>query len=73
MVYQKGDLEIGERYDSRDGRDWRDDHERVYGAYLEHSCNEWVIGGSVAIRALIADLEIALVEVEAREKDERKR
>jgi hypothetical protein len=31
------------------------------GAFLPHSCNKWVIGGPDQIRALIADLEQALI------------
>ena len=30
------------------------------GAWLPHSCDEWVIGGPENIRALIADLMLAL-------------
>lgn len=36
-------------------------------AYLPHSCDEWVIGGPVEIRAMIEDLQTALKELEGRE------
>jgi hypothetical protein len=34
------------------------------GAWLPHSCDEWVIGGPENIRALIADLKLALKAME---------
>ncbi len=51
MSYQPGDLQWGEVMDSTENYDY------VTGAYLPHSCNEWVIGDKDAIRALIADLQ----------------
>jgi hypothetical protein len=42
--------------------DARTDYKPAYGAvFLPHSCEEWVIGGPEQIRALIHDLEAALV------------
>lgn len=33
-------------------------------AFLPHRCAEWIIGGPVEVRALIADLQAALVVLE---------
>lgn len=33
-------------------------------AYLPHSCDHWVIGGANEVRAMIADLQIALAALE---------
>lgn len=38
-----------------------DDGISIGGAFLPHSCEEWVIGGPEQIRMLIRDLEEALV------------
>lgn len=45
------DLKWGTKGDSDQG------YERVAGAYLEHRCEEWVIGGADQVRQLIADLQ----------------
>ena len=42
------------------------EYKRVFNvAYLEHSCGEWIIGGPVEIRQLIADLTKLLEKMEA--------
>lgn len=57
VSYQRGEVKI--------------DREGIYvgrespGAYLEHSCDEWVIGGAESIRQMIADLTQALAEIES--------
>jgi hypothetical protein len=48
--------------------DARNDCETGEGAYLPHSCNEWMIGGPEEIAALISDLEAAKALLEEREK-----
>jgi len=68
-MYESGDVEIGTPGDSRTpsidsrrddgyGDGWQGD--RPYIAYLEHSCNEWVIGGPEEVRLMIADLRAIL-------------
>jgi len=43
-----------------------------YGAYLPHSCQEWFIGGPDEIRALIADLNEALVQLKVKSMEKKK-
>jgi hypothetical protein len=44
--------------------DARGDYKTLFdGAFLPHSCEEWVIGGPEEIRLLIRDLENALVRL----------
>lgn len=57
-MYKQGELEVGTIRDSR-----TDDYDDVIAAYLPHSCDAWVIGGSKEIKALIADLQVALVKL----------
>lgn len=33
-------------------------------AYLPHSCDRWVIGGAAEVRQLIADLRVALAQMQ---------
>ncbi len=54
-MYAKGDLEWGTVTDTR-----TEDYNKVTGAYLNHSCNDWVIGGKEEIKALIEDLQALL-------------
>jgi hypothetical protein len=77
--YRKGELKVGSQgeYESDpadpDHTDWMGVHHfgkrKLVRSWpvvqLPHSCNEWVIGGPAEIRLLIADLEAALVELEA--------
>jgi hypothetical protein len=48
------------------------DHQFYYAekpvVYLPHQCGEWTIGGVEEVRAMIADLEFALVELSKTEK-----
>ena len=62
-MYKKGELQIGAERDTR-----TDDYASVFGAFLPHSCNEWIIGGPDEIKALIEDLGMALVKLGALEK-----
>lgn len=60
-MYTKGDLDIGIRNDSSLG------YEQIYGAFLPHSCDEWVIGGIPEIENLIQDLQNALEQLKRKE------
>jgi len=54
MVYQKGDLSIGEPMDSKNN------FENVHAIYLSHSCDNWVIGGVEEAEQLVSDLQQAI-------------
>lgn len=76
-MYKPGELQIAPdcRRDSVARRDVDNDlddglcyehshPEDLYGGvFLPHSCDQWVIGGPDAIRALIRDLETALTKL----------
>lgn len=57
-MYQKGLISIGNIEDSTQK------YASIHGAYLPHSCSEWVIGGPEEIRAMIGDLVRALGQIE---------
>lgn len=74
-MYEPGEVKIAWRAPSPDFEDVADPGVLAYDygdgteypvAYLPHSCDEWVIGGPAAVRALIADLEAALTRMEGR-------
>lgn len=54
--------------DTRDEDETREDYYNFYvhGAYLPHSCDEWVIGDEEQIKNMIEDLQVALKELEKR-------
>lgn len=56
-MYNAGDLHFGKETDTR-----TDDYDRKVGAYLDHSCEFWVIGGRKEMEALIADLRKIMEE-----------
>ena len=60
-MYKPGDLKILGRHQRRiyDSSTF-EFYSKTEGAYLEHRCEEWYIGGPEQIRALIADLQRAL-------------
>lgn len=62
-MYESGKLEIGETTDTQ-----TEHYDSVFGAYLPHSCDEWVIGGPEQIRMLIMDLQEALKKLEEAKK-----
>ena len=69
MAYQKDDLVIvlAQTEDDPPVYDTRVDpyKELKRGAYLPHSCDDWVIGGPDNIRTLILDLQRALQKLES--------
>lgn len=56
-MYTSDALHFGRETDCR-----RDEYETITGAYLDHSCEFWVIGGRKEIEALIADLRKIMEE-----------
>ena len=56
-MYQKGQVQWGIKTDSQ-----TENYDAIDGAYLQHSCDEWVIGGQQNILWLIEDLQ-KLLEV----------
>ena len=71
-MYKKHDLTLtGPCTDTHD--DWDEvPHYHVYGhfdvyphpvAYLNHSCDEWVIGGAEEVQAMIDDLTAILAQL----------
>ena len=50
-MYKSADLFYGSTKDSK-----TDDYDRGTWAYLDHSCDDWVIGGLPEIDAMIKDL-----------------
>lgn len=79
MPYRRGDLKLAGlcpdeeslghcshelEHDDETPRDSRDNYRGlISGAYLPHSCDQWVIGGPEEIQALISDLRLALISL----------
>ena len=58
-MYKKGSVQVGLKMDTQ-----TDNYDQIYGAYLPHSCNQWVIGGKQEVESLILDLQQALKLIE---------
>lgn len=78
MAYKKGELRACEPravLDPSDPEPWEGKVYDARGADVEppavelpHSCSAWVIGGPENVKALIEDLQAALLEMEAAKK-----
>lgn len=62
MTYVKGEAHIDEDFT---GEDWEDDIKEAI--MLPHSCDQWVIGDADDARQMIKDLEVLIVELEAKQ------
>lgn len=70
-MYKAGDLNVSDPLEPEDETGYQEggvydsratnSGDKIHGAYLNHSCGEWVIGGIEQIDALIADLQRARV------------
>lgn len=60
-----------DRNDDNDGAayDYHDDGTELGTAELPHQCGGWVIGGAAEVRALIADLQAVLAQMEPGDDD----
>lgn len=58
VMYEKGLIKIGKKMDTR-----TEGYDIIFGAFLPHACQEWVIGGPDQIKLLIGDLQEALKEL----------
>lgn len=60
-MYENGDLHLGLNKDEDEDGCWIS--EKVRGLfYLDHSCDEWVIGDKAHVKLLIEDLQKILKE-----------
>lgn len=57
------DLDQRQLWDDEAFRSFGDIDPGIMVAYLDHSCDEWVIGGKDEVKALIEDLQLMLEQM----------
>ena len=67
-MYKKGDVKVSSKDEYLvDTRTDEYDNVPLFSAYLEHSCDDWIIGGPEQIKQLILDL-LGLYQILTEEK-----